>query len=112
MTDNMKKLLELVSQNEELVKKVNTASKEELMAMAIELGVELSEADFKQESAELSDDELDAVAGGKTCVCVAGGGGERSKNDDLCVCVYAGVGATSDDKNRCACAFGGAGYNT
>jgi len=111
MTDAMKKLLELVSQNEELQQKFQELNKDEFIAAAKDLGIELTEADLS-ENAEISDDELDAVAGGKTCVCVAGGGGEKSKNDGLCVCVYAGVGATSDNKNRCACAFGGAGYNT
>ena len=34
MTENMKKFLELVSQNEELAKKLNEADKEALIAMA------------------------------------------------------------------------------
>ena len=37
--------------------------------MAKELGIELMEDDLEQESAELSDDELDAVASGKSCYC-------------------------------------------
>ena len=112
MSENLKKFLEAVSANEELAKKVSTASKEELLAMAKELGIELTEDDLKQVSQELSDDELDAVAGGKTCVCVAGGGGEKSKNDRLCWCVLNGLGETTDKRQRCMCYIGGSGYNT
>lgn len=110
MTDNMKKLLELVSQNEELAKKLNGLGKEELIAAAKDLGFELTDADFERNT-ELSDDELDAVAGGKTCVCVIGGGGKKSQNDDSCTCVFAGTGLTTDKRDRCVCAIGGAGYN-
>lgn len=112
MTEKLKRFLEAVSANEELAKKASAASKEELIAMSKEPGIELTEADFKQDSAELSDDELNAVAGGKTCVCVFGGGGERSKNDHVCACVAAGLGETADKHNRCTCVLGGSGYNT
>lgn len=110
MTENMKKFLEAVSKNEELTKKINTMTKEDLLALAKELGVELTETDFEKPDGELSDDELDAVAGGalcycllagsgydtcdneKTCVCVAGGGGEYKSGDCRCWCVGCGVG--------------------
>jgi len=111
MTENVKKLLELVSQNEELAKKLNGLGKEEFIAAVKELGIELTDADLEQ-NAELSDDELDTVAGGKTCVCVAGGGGEKSNNDALCWCVLGGAGMTEDRHRRCFCYFGGSGYNT
>ena len=111
MTDNLKKLLELVSQNEELQKKLQGLNKDEFIAAAKDLGIELTEADLEQ-NAEISDDELDAVAGGSTCVCIFGGGGKRSENDKVCVCVTGGWGDTTDRRERCFCAFGGAGYNT
>jgi len=95
MSENLKKFLEAVSANEELNKKASAAPKEELLAMAKELGIELTEDDLKQESKELSDDELDAVAGGGTCACVLGGGGKKAGDGsvyDVCACVVAGTG--------------------
>lgn len=130
MADNMKKFLELVSQNEELGKKLNGMNKEEIIAAAKELGVELTEDDLKQESEELSDDELDAVAGGKSCACVLGGGGKKTGDGsiyDVCACVAAGTGLKTtggtltydpvkDEWNsetnkvaRCVCVAAGAG---
>ena len=46
MTENMKKFLELVSKNEELGKKLCEADKEAVIAMAKELGIALTNADF------------------------------------------------------------------
>lgn len=63
MTENIKKLLELASTNEELKAKLTDASKDEFIAVAKENGIELTDADFEQ-SSELSEDELNAVAGG------------------------------------------------
>ena len=63
MTENFKKLLELISGNEELTARLNNASKEEVIAFARELGITLSDADFEQ-SGEMSEDELNAVTGG------------------------------------------------
>jgi len=111
MTEKLKRFLEAVSANEELAKKIGTASKDELLAMAKELGIELTEADLEQ-NAEISDDELDAVAGGGTCVCVMGGGGKRSNNDKSCGCFAGGWGYTTDRHERCLCVVGGSGYNT
>ena len=63
MTENMKKLQDLLSENEELAKKINDMSREEIIAAAKQMGIALAEEDFAQ-AAELSDDDLDAVAGG------------------------------------------------
>ena len=116
MTENMKKLLELISKDEALGKTVCNATKEELIALAKELSIELSEANFAQPVAELSDDELNVVAGGKSCYCAAGGGGTGSGAcDDTCVCVIAGVGEGRHGPNysnyseRCVCALAGYG---
>lgn len=107
MTENMKKFLEEVSKNEELCKKLNSADQETIIAMAGELGMELTEADFAQNNA-LSDDELDAVAGGydSSCGCILGGAGRvglNTTNEKLCVCVAGGGGEYTDGTCRCAC---------
>lgn len=77
MTENMKKFLELVSKDEALVAKVNAADKNALIALAKELGVELTEADFEHPN-KLSDDELDVAGGGGTWCILIGGGGNTS----------------------------------
>ncbi len=114
MSENMKKFLEMASKDENLKNKLTELEKMEPteaistgIAMAKELGIELSEADFamKEASGELSDDELDAVAGGD-CGCFAGGGGtvEYRNEKYTCACVGAGGGA-----RHCFCLLAGAG---
>ncbi len=80
MSENMKKFLELVSKDETLKQKMQAFKDMEPadaisagITLAKELGIELTEADFAKEKSagELSDDELDAVAGGGgTYFCV------------------------------------------
>ena len=113
MTENMQKFLEAVSKDNELAAKVGTLAKDELLAFAKELGFNLSEADLPKVT-ELSDDDLDTVAGGSdvNCVCVMGGGGSKDKNDKTCACVLAGVGYTDEKAERCLCGFAGYGYDT
>lgn len=65
MTDNMKKLLELASDNEEL--------KAKLIAIAKENDISLTDADF-----ELSEDALNAVSGGMILI-----GDDRKKGPAL-----------------------------
>ena len=114
MTENMKKFLEAVSQHEELLAKLNGMGKEELLALAKELNVELTEADLVKPAEELSDDELDTVAGGSdvSCACAMGGGGTKDNNDKTCACVLAGVGYDKHKRERCLCGFAGYGYDT
>ena len=114
MTENMKKFLELVSKNEELCAKVGEADKEALIAMAKELGVALTDEDFEKPTEELSDDELDTVAGGGdvSCACAMGGGGTKDSNDKTCACVLAGAGYSKTGRERCVCGFAGYGYDT
>lgn len=111
MTENLKKFLETVSAQEELGKKSSAASKEELMAMAKELGLELTEADFKQKSAELSDDELEAVSGGSSCSCSISGSGKQDVDgpDDVCACNLTGLGYDIRMNIRCLCQLDGYG---
>ena len=108
MTENVKKFLELVSKNEALSEKVNKADKAALIAVAKELGIELSDADFEQPK-ELTDDELDAVAGGGRCICSFGGGGKAGEGEKTCACVMGGGGEYKDGSVRCVCIIGGDG---
>lgn len=111
MTDNVKKLLEIISTNEELKAKFSSIGKDEIIALAREQGIELTEADFESSNGEVSDDELSAVAGGKWCTCFIGGGGTGEEKDrsKTCACVHAGVGLWKNGSVRCACAGAGAG---
>ena len=113
MTENMKKFLEAVSKNEELAKKINTMTKEDLLALAKELGVELTETDFEKPADELNDDELDVVAGGSVCACPFVGGGVGNTNaEKSCFCTAGGGGEISDLAGggcRCVCVLGGGG---
>lgn len=109
MTENMKKFLEAVSKSEELTAKVGGMGKEELIALAKELGIELTEDDFVQKI-ELDDDELEAVSGGwKKCTCVGAGGGKADEDGKACACVAGGGGETRDGECRCWCIVGGEG---
>ena len=114
MTENMKKFLEAVSKDEALCEKVSAADKDELIAIAKELGIALVDADFEKPAEELSDDELDAVAGGGdvSCACAMGGGGTKDSNDKTCACVLAGAGYSKSGRERCLCGFAGYGYDT
>ncbi len=113
MTENMKRFLKAVSENDECFGRIKEASKDDLFAMAGELGVELTEADFAEAAAELSDDELNAVAGGGECICAVNGGGEaNSIKEKMCLCVLGGGGEYSnlgDGGCRCVCVLGGYG---
>ena len=125
MTDNMRKFLEAASQDTEFLEKFSKAeSQEAIVALAAEKGFALTEEDLKQEqpvSGDVSDDELDAVAGGQTCACVLGGGGKASGSSKTCACFMGGVGnielpwVTKDGMHftseylRCVCPGAGGG---
>ena len=67
MTDNLKSFLEAVSEDKEFIEKLTRAeSPEAVTALANEKGFALTPEDLTQETStgELSDDELDDVAGG------------------------------------------------
>ena len=115
MTENLKKFLEMVSKDETLSAKVGTMGKKELLALAKELGLKLTEADLaKLAVQELDDDDLDTVAGGSnvSCACAMGGGGTKDANDKTCACVAAGIGYDGNKVERCLCGFAGYGYDT
>ena len=109
MTDNMMKFLQAVSKDDATYANFGRASQEELIAMAAEMGITLTAADFEQK-AELDDDELDAVAGGwKKCTCVGAGGGKADADGKACACVLGGGGETQDGECRCWCVAAGGG---
>lgn len=120
MTDNMKNLLELASSDEQLSARLEEicamegdAANIELKKLASEQGITLTDDDLggrKPKSAELSDDELEAVSGGGVCVCTAIGGGRKDKGskDKGCGCVAVGIGEGKGGI-RCSCAAVGVG---
>ena len=57
MTENMKKFLKAASKNADLAAKITAMSKEALLAIAKDLGIELTDADFAESADELNDDE-------------------------------------------------------
>ena len=129
MTGNMKAFLKKLSENKELAEKAAKLDKEALIALAKELGFELTEADFAQPESSLSEDELTVIHGGTTstqqeqawadfnncsggngiqdCFCAAGGGGQRDENGDVCACVGYGQGYRGGRK--CICPLVGVG---
>ena len=112
MTDNLKRFLEEASKDAELVEKIGKAdSVQTIIALAAEKGFNLTEEEMKQpsNSTPIMNDELDAVAGGKDCMCTIGGGGEAGLYSDTCACVLGGVGLMTDGESRCMCALAGAG---
>lgn len=121
MTDNMKKWLELVSANKELQEKLTELSKKDLeqqkkglFALAKENGITLTDEDLERpQSEELSDDELDAVAGGGGCGCPFGGGGKgedpKTHWEYGCGCIIGGQGMDNFGGIYCVCVFVGGG---
>lgn len=113
MSENMKKFLELASKDAATIAKVKALDKDGLVALAKELGITLTEADFAPaDEGEISENELETVAGGKKCYCAIGGGGTGSnENEDTCGCAIVGVGMESKNgTHRCMCNVGGYGY--
>lgn len=111
MNENMKKFLELVSKDKDAVTKLNSLDKDGVISMAKEYGITLTLDDFQAPEGEVSEAELDTVAGGISCFCVLGGGGTGSSStgSKTCACVGAGVGLTKDGEGRCVCAAAGSG---
>ena len=115
----MKEFLELIEQNEVLKKQVERLDAQkgsqpsDYIALAAEYGLKLTEADFQPaETGELSEDELDAVAGGKYCFCAFGGGGAGNNDEKTCACVGGGGGEWSNGSCRCVCIIEGVGDGT
>ena len=113
MTENMKKFLELAASDSELTAQLKDMDKDAIIAAAQQRGIALTEADFAADkSAELSEDELDEVAGGGKCACVLGGGGKADDNGKKCSCVLDGSGEFKDSRiYRCMCIGAGGGVD-
>ena len=123
MSENLKKFLELLSKDKDLEAKAlacNDLGEEKgrlaLLELAKENGIELTLADLakKAENGELSDDELDAVAGGGGCGCpaVGVGGGRDSKDGNAYHCACGAYGQGGDGRandSNCLCIGAGGG---
>ena len=109
MTENMKCFLAKVSEDKALAEKASKLEKDELIVLANEMGVNLTEADFAQTESDISEGELNSVTGGGNCYCVAGGGGTDGEKDSACACVFAGWGRSTERHERCVCAMAGGG---
>lgn len=108
MTDNMKRLLEKMSADSALAARANGIGKDELIALAHELGLELTESDFESVAdTGVDGDELEQITGGGACACAVGGGGTADDKCNACGCVIAGHGTFVDNCQRCACSIGG-----
>lgn len=134
MNENVKAFLKAAAADAEWMeqqKKIEDKSEAvaAAVAKAAELGIPLTEADFEAPEGELSEDELEAVAGAGNCYCLAGGGGTdqdapscemSGHQDQVCWCVVWGEGWESDftgydntpsgEHQRCECPMVGNGY--
>ena len=122
MTENAKKLFEILSADGEFAEKVTKAgSISAVIALAKDKGLDLSEEDIRETThaaAAMDADELQAVSGGKKCVCFTGGGGTASDDKEgqhTCACVVVGLGEVDYTQggafkaHRCACPVYGEG---
>lgn len=118
MTENIKKLAELASQDEKLRKALCEApDTKSIISLAAEHGLTLTEEDVKMHASkeqELDEEELASVVGGEYCFCpLAGGGLKTGKTETPCGCVIYGVGyyykGSFGKLGRCDCIFGGSG---
>ena len=117
MDDLKEKIFELASQDAEFAEKLGAAeTPEAIAALLAEKGLDVAAEDLQElvqpaeeGAVKLSEDELDAVAGGKECYCVSGGGGKKGKFDKTCACVAVGYGDAGDFGMRCMCLGPGAG---
>ena len=113
--EQLQKVLQEHPELNDRLKAITADSQTELQEKVIELlkeyGVILTAEDFKAPEGELSDDELNAVAGGGGCGCAVGGGG--GGDELVCVCVLGGSGSIpgcyDPSQGGCICAVAGAG---
>jgi hypothetical protein len=78
--------------------------------------VEALAEEIEELSEELSEDELEQVAGGGACNCAASGYGSATGQGGECFCPSYGAGTTSpgsySDPGNLRCACSGAGYGS
>jgi predicted ribosomally synthesized peptide with nif11-like leader len=111
MKVNIEKLAKIASLDEKLSVKLQKASKEQVVVLAKEHGITLTEADFEAPQGAVSDDELEAAAGGGNCICALGGGGKAGEGEKTCACVLVGLGYYTGGGLRCSCANLGSGVD-
>jgi len=116
MTENVKKLFELSSQDEKLRKALCEAPDvKSIISLAAEHEITLTEEELKMDASkeqELDEEELASVAGGDECYCAIAGGGLRTdKYTPPCGCALYGQGNSFCETQpaRCACLLGGHG---
>ena len=130
MTDNARKLFELMTKDPKAREEFITCKeREKVLELAKKYGLELTGDDLgwngEPGQRDVDMDELSSIAGGKTCVCVVGGGGEKSHDhQQVCACPLVGLGfyehncgfhgITGDWTSaiRCVCDLGGGGKDT
>ena len=114
MTENMKAFLEQMNQNKALKDEVEALGKEQLkqnkdaiaekvVEIAAKHGFTLTAEDMETETAELTEEQLKAVAGGGECYCSGSGGGRGFQNGG-CECFLYGQG-----NEHCTCILAGSG---
>ena len=81
MTQNMQIFLEALSARSEIAWKLNIADRDELIAIAASLGLQLSSADFECEKAD-SGDERALISGSCRCNAL----GIAAKSAERCFC--------------------------
>jgi predicted ribosomally synthesized peptide with nif11-like leader len=107
LSEKGKKFFVEIMKNEELKEALLQESRKSVLAVAEKFGYDLKMEDFAIDNKELSEDELEAVAGGKGgcgCLFLGGGGGGGS----VCVCILGG-GSTMGDRS-CICDIGGVSW--
>ena len=112
MTGNSRIFLEMVcEEGEAAMERLQKADKDEIIAWAEEKGIALTEEDFTspEDYGLISDKELEAVTGGKACLCVMAGHGKTGGGDEECICPVAGAGFLKGGPSRCTCIAGGYG---
>ncbi len=116
MNENVKKVLEAVSNDDSLMDKMKNASYEDVLAIAADLGLPLSKEDIDANKADLQSvdpEELADVSGGDKCVCAIGGSGKATREGQRqCICALGGWGETdivTGILTRCYCAWAGGG---
>lgn len=139
MNENIKNFYAALSKDEAMKSRAQTLNEkykdpqleekaiaEDIAAFAKSEGFVFTAAELteynKGQSRELSDEELEAVAGGASCICPVGGSGTSGLLNCLCAivgygerradctCNPGGVGSGANaEKNVCFCFVGGSG---
>ena len=126
--ENVKKFYEAMASDKAMQERANAlfkgdekpdaaALKATIIAFANAEGYSFAEAEleaYAKQAKPLSDEALDAAAGGSgECGCfgVGGGGGTDPAGDVFaCACVVGGVGTSKNFMGECFCPFVGAGF--